>query len=100
MFRWVIKGQLLAGPRPRRKRSTSQVPKSIVDAWIKKAKSSFGIRSIICLLDKRQLRLYESLHVDLISYYLASGFHVEHVPVRNYKHSSQLQAPRALRPRT
>jgi protein tyrosine phosphatase len=24
--------------------------------------------------------------MDLISYYRASGFHVEHIPVRNYQH--------------
>jgi hypothetical protein len=52
---------------------TSQVPKSVVYAWFKKAKSSFGIRSIICLLDQRQLRLYLELKMDLISYDRASG---------------------------
>jgi protein tyrosine phosphatase (PTP) superfamily phosphohydrolase (DUF442 family) len=87
MFRWVIKGQLAGAPRPRTKRRpTSQVPKSVVDTWLKKARISFGIRSIICLLDQQQLRLYQSLPVDLVSYYRVSGFHVEHVPVRNYKH--------------
>ena len=34
------------------------VPKSVVDAWLKKARTRFGIRSIICLLDQRQLRIY------------------------------------------
>ena len=86
MFRWVIKGQLAGGPRPRIKnRPTSQVPQSIVDTWLEKAKLSFGIRSIICLLDERQLRLYSELRTDLISYYRARGFHVEHIQVRNYK---------------
>jgi protein tyrosine phosphatase len=87
MFRWVIKEQLAGGPRPRlRKKPCSQVPQSTVDAWLKKAKTSFGIRSIICLLDQQQLRLYESLRADLVSYYRASGFQVVHLPVRNYKH--------------
>jgi protein tyrosine phosphatase (PTP) superfamily phosphohydrolase (DUF442 family) len=87
MFRWVIKEQLAGGPRPRRKKKPlSQVPRSTVDAWIKKAKISFGIRSIICLLDEQQLRLYGSLGVDLVSYYRASGFQAAHIPVRNYKH--------------
>jgi protein-tyrosine phosphatase len=87
MFRWVIKQQLAGGPRPRRKsKPTSQVSKSVVDAWLKKARSSFGIRSIICLLDQQQLRLYENLRVDLVSYYRTSGFQVVHLPVRNYKH--------------
>ena len=87
MFRWAIKGQLAGGPRPRAKRkSTSQVPQHVVDAWLKKAKTSFGIRSIICLLDQRQLRLYANLRIDLVSYYRANGFQVEHIPVRNYQH--------------
>ena len=49
------------------------VPKSVVDAWLKKARTRFGIRSIICLLDHRQLRLYLELKMDLISYDRASG---------------------------
>lgn len=87
MFRWVIKGQLAGGPRPRvKQRPTSQVPQQTVDFWLRKAKTRFGIRSIICLLDEQQLRLYEDLKVDLISYYRESGFQVAHIPVRNYKH--------------
>ena len=87
MLRWVIKDQLAGGPRPRNKKQPkSQVSTLIVDAWLKKAKSSFGIRSIICLLDDGQLRLYESLRMNLVSYYKASGFQVVHIPVRNYQH--------------
>jgi protein tyrosine phosphatase len=87
MFRWLIKHQLAGGPRPRRKKKPiSQVPKSTVDAWLEKAKSKHGIRSIICcLLDERQMRLYAELHVDLVSYYWKNGFQVAHIPVRNYK---------------
>jgi hypothetical protein len=47
---------------------------------------SFGIRSIIWLLDQRQLRLYTDLRIDLVSYYRENGFQAEHIPVRNYKH--------------
>jgi protein-tyrosine phosphatase len=87
MFRWVIKEQLAAGPRPRRKnKPTSQVPKSVVDAWIRMAKDQYGVRSIICLLDQQQLRLYVELQMDLVSYCHLNGFHVVHIPVRNYKH--------------
>ena len=87
MFRWIIKEQLASGPRPRtKKKPTSQVQQHTVDAWLRKAKTLFGIRSIICLLDQRQLRLYESLRVDLVSYHRVSGFRVVHIPVRNYKH--------------
>ena len=62
------------------------MPQSTVDAWIKEAKTSFGIRSVICLLDEQQLRLYAELKVGLISYYRENGFQVEHIPVRNYQH--------------
>ena len=87
MFRWVIKEQLAGGPRPRiKKKPTSQVPQQTVDAWLRKARTRFGIRSIICLLDQRQLRLYAELKLDLVSYYRENGFHAEHIPVRNYQH--------------
>jgi protein-tyrosine phosphatase len=45
-----------------------------------------GILSVICLLDESQLRLYEKLPQDLVSYYRASGLWAEHIPVRNYQH--------------
>jgi protein-tyrosine phosphatase len=86
MFRWAIEGKLAGGPRPRvRNRPLSQVSRSIVDEWIKKAKVN-GIRSVICLLDESQLRLYGKLPRGLVSYYRANGFHAELIPVRNYKH--------------
>ena len=69
-----------------KKKATSQVAQQKVDAWINKAKIGFGIKSIICLLDQRQLRLYAELKVDLISYYRENGFRVAHIPVRNYQH--------------
>jgi len=68
------------------KKPASQVPQHTVDAWLEDAKSSFGIRSIICLLDQRQMRLYADLKIDLVSYYRENGLHVVHIPVRNYKH--------------
>jgi hypothetical protein len=43
-------------------------------------------RSVICLLDESQLRLYQNLPCDLMSYYRENGLRVEHIPVRNYKH--------------
>jgi protein tyrosine phosphatase (PTP) superfamily phosphohydrolase (DUF442 family) len=86
MFRWAIEGQLAGGPRPRvPNKPLSQVSRSIVDEWIKKAKRN-GIRSMICLLDESQLRLYENLQRGLVSYYRAAGLQVEHIPVRNYQH--------------
>jgi hypothetical protein len=40
--------------------------------------------SFVCLTN--QLRLYAGLRMDLVSYYRKNGFHVEHIPVRNYQH--------------
>jgi protein tyrosine phosphatase (PTP) superfamily phosphohydrolase (DUF442 family) len=85
MFQWPIKGQLARGPRPgvEGKRS-SHVRKSVVDAWAEEAKAQ-GIRSIICLLDERQLRFYEKLPVDLISYYRSKGLNVVHINSPNMR---------------
>jgi protein tyrosine phosphatase (PTP) superfamily phosphohydrolase (DUF442 family) len=85
MFRWPIKGFLSRGRRPgvELKRG-SQVPKSLVDAWIREAKEA-GIRSIICLLDERQLRFYEKLPVDLVSYYRSKGLNVVHINAPNMR---------------
>ena len=86
MFRWAIEGALAGGPRPRvPNKPLSQVSRSIVDEWIKKAKGN-GIRSVICLLGEAQLRLYDNLPQDLVSYYQASGLRTEHIPVRNCQH--------------
>jgi len=83
MFRWAIEGLLARGRRPGfgGKRG-SQVRKSVVDAWIKETKAQ-GIRSIICLLDERQLRLYEELQVGLVPYYRSKGLQVVHIDARN-----------------
>jgi protein tyrosine/serine phosphatase len=85
MFQWPIKGKLARGRRPgvEGKRG-SQVPKSVVDAWVKEAKA-LGIRSIICLLDERQLRFYEKLSVDLVSYYRSKGLNAVHINAPNMR---------------
>jgi protein tyrosine phosphatase len=85
MFRWVIERQLARGRRPgvEGKRG-SQVAKSVVDSWIKEAKEK-GVRSIIVLLDGRELRFYEKLPVDLISYYQSKGFNVVHIEAPNMR---------------
>lgn len=51
-------------------------PEIDVDAWIKKAKIGFGIRSIICLLEEQDLRLYADLRIELVPYYKENGFQV------------------------
>ncbi len=85
MSRWAIKRLLVRGRRPgvERKRG-SQVTKAVVDAWIKEAKDH-SIRSIICLLDEHQLRFYEKLPVDLVSYYRSKGFTVAHIKAPNVR---------------
>ena len=85
MFQWPIKGKLARSRRPgvERKRG-SQVPRAVVDAWIKEAKAQ-GIRSIICMLDERQLRFYEKLPVDLVSYYRSKGLNVVHIKAANLR---------------
>ena len=81
---WVIPKELARGSRPGfSSRKRGQVSQSEVDAWIKKAKTDFGIRSVICLLDENHLRLYEQLQFGLIAYYRAKGLQVEHIAVRN-----------------
>ena len=84
-MQWSIKGKLARGRRPgvEGKRG-SQVPKSVVDAWIKEAKAQ-GIHSVICLLDERQLRFYERLPVDLVSYYRSNGVNVVHINAPNMR---------------
>jgi protein tyrosine phosphatase len=85
MFQWSIRGQLARGRRPGvERRRGSQVPKSVVDAWIKEAKVQ-GIRSVVCLLDQRQLRFYEKLPVDLVSYYRSKGLNVVHINAPNMR---------------
>ncbi len=84
-FKWEIRGQLARGRRPgiETKRG-SQVPKLVVDAWISAAKAQ-GIRSIICLLDERQLRFYENLGVGLVAYLRSNGLKVIHISAPNMR---------------
>jgi protein-tyrosine phosphatase len=84
MFRWPIKKKLARGRRPGVGGKPVQVAKSVVDNWIKEAKAQ-GIRSVIVLLDQRQLRLYEELRVDLISYYKLKGLRVAHIKAPNMR---------------
>jgi len=85
MFHWAIKGKLARGRRPgvELKRG-SQVPKARVDEWIKEAQG-LGIRSIICLLDDRQLKYYEKLPAGLVRYYKSKGMKVVHIAAPNMR---------------
>jgi protein tyrosine phosphatase len=83
MLDWVFLGELARSARPRIKGRHGSVPKSVVDAWIKDAKAQ-NIRSVICLLEHRELdKYYEELPTDLISYYRSKGLQVVHINVPN-----------------
>lgn len=88
---WVVAQTLARGRRPgyfgERGRA---VPPNEVDAWLSEVKE-FGVRSIICLLGPDQLRLYDELPTDLVSYYRQAGFEVEHIPVVDHQHPAMSQ---------
>ena len=85
-FKWAIKHQLARGRRPgvELKRG-SQVSQSIVDSWIRTAQEEFGIKSIICLLDEKQLKFYDGLPTDLVSYYRRKGLNAVQVAAPNMR---------------
>jgi len=86
VFRWAIKQQLARGRRPGVEgRRCSQVAKAVVDAWITEAKETHGIRSIICLLDERQLKFYKKLPIGLVYYYRSRGLRVAHINAPNMR---------------
>ena len=77
MANWVIPGVLATSPRPGFSAGAeSRVPRETVEAWLSDV-ADFGIRSIICLLDRDQLWLYPG---GLIERYRSAGFTVAHIP--------------------
>ena len=85
-FKWAIENSLLRGRRPGVElQRGSQVPKSVVDRWIKTAREEFGIKSVICLLDEHQLRFYEKLQTNLVDYYKSRGLNVVHINAPNMR---------------
>jgi len=50
-----------------------------MDEWVEGIKRK-GIRSIICLLDSDEMKLYEDLSGGLVEYYLHQGLQVESIP--------------------
>ena len=82
-IRWVIKDRLARGARPGFSgRRAVQVSQSAVDAWLRRVKTRYGIRSIITIFDENHLRFY-SVPGGLISYYRNCGFKVEFIRVRS-----------------
>jgi len=59
------------------------VPLEYIASWISEVKEE-GIRSIICLLDEKQLRPYlHAVPEGLVEYYKQSGFDVYSVPTED-----------------
>jgi protein tyrosine phosphatase (PTP) superfamily phosphohydrolase (DUF442 family) len=86
MFRWMVEDMLAGGPRPRgAQQRLGAVAKRDVDGWVAEAGKELGIRSIICLLDERELARYRTLPAGLLSYYREHGFHVVHIPAANHR---------------
>lgn len=85
MLHWVVENQLARGRRPgyNNERGTD-VPQSVVDAWMEDVKS-LGIKSIICLLAEDQLVFYATLPSGLVAYYREAGFSVAHVPACDHQ---------------
>jgi hypothetical protein len=91
-IRWTIKDRLARASRPGFSgRCAVQVSQSTVDDWLRRVKTRYGIRSIICLLDENHLRFYSSIPGGLISYYRTCGFKVEFIRVRNRRNFSDAQ---------
>jgi protein-tyrosine phosphatase len=79
---WVIENVLATSPRPGyRPGEEARVEVQAVDAWIADARD-FGIRSIICLLDRDQLWLYRT---PLVQSYREAGFAVAHIPTFDHQ---------------
>ena len=82
---WVIPNALARGRRPGYLGERGRpVPTSDVDKWIVEARE-FGIKSIICLLSRDQLPLYDQLPGGLIAFYRSAGFAVEPVPAEDHQ---------------
>jgi protein tyrosine phosphatase len=81
MPKWIRDGELAISPRPGyRPGAEFTVPRAAVDSWIDETRAA-GIASIICLLDRDQLPLYErGLPDGLLAYYREAGFAVARVP--------------------
>jgi protein-tyrosine phosphatase len=78
---WVREGVLARSPRPGfAPGPETAVSRTAVETWIAEARAR-GIASIICLLDRDQLPLYErALPGGLLRRYAEAGFAVAHIP--------------------
>jgi Polymorphic toxin system, DSP-PTPase phosphatase len=79
---WVIGDKLARSNRPGW--PGKLVTESEVEMWCNEV-SNAGIKSILCLLDEKQLKFYSELPGGLLGYYRSRGFQVGHVPVQDHK---------------
>jgi hypothetical protein len=78
---WVIPGRLARSARPGfGGRNPMEVDPAEVEAWLDEARTH-GIRSILCLLDERQLDFYRRLPGGLLESYRRAGMAVASVAV-------------------
>lgn len=78
---WVIPGRLARSSRPGFDGpNPTEVDPREVEAWLDEARR-LGIRSILCLLDDRQLAYYSRLSGGLLEAYRRAGMVVDHLPV-------------------
>jgi hypothetical protein len=84
MAYWVIEGLLATSPRPGYQPGwESNVPREHVEIWVEE-KRQFGVASILCLISRDQLPLYErSLPNGLLHFYREVGFEVAHLPTND-----------------
>ncbi len=85
---WAIVGEIVCSARPGYTGEFGRpVQRRELDIWMNQAKTTFGVKSIVCLLDAEHLILYSGLpSSSLIEHYKAGGFFVEHIPVRDYEY--------------
>ena len=99
---WVIPRKLICAPRPLGRHPEfaehCRLPlraKSMVTEWVDRVQSELGVRSIICLLQQRDLDYYyvgAGLHQSgLLGYYASRGLAVSHHPMKDYKPPEQGQ---------
>jgi len=81
-MRWEIKNILARDKRPGYPKDMN-ISDSEIKRWIENAKNE-GIKSIICLLDDKQLKYYD-IADGLIAYYRNNGMVVAHIPIADYQ---------------
>ena len=82
---WVVADVLARSQRPGY--PADRPPMHKIQEWANTV-TSMGIQSVLCVLDKAQVRHYDDLKLDgggLFGYYRTLGLVVEHIPAEDYK---------------